>query len=656
MLGTTSAAREDDGSRIAAWFVESVVNLAGQQITFGYRKDEGVVYLESVKWAGGNYRLDLFYDGRTDVVTSYRTGFARRYALRLSRIEVATAFQGAHVLVRAYVLRYDDQETPDDHLPVSRLAKVEMFGDDFNNGTGTALPALTFQYAHAQAAAITTPAGVGAWVLNQRGVSFADVDGDGAEDLLRLEAGNHQFRRNLGTAFGEAVSITGASDIDLESSQLVDLDGDARPELVRIVDDTWRSYKLVDGKWASQGLWPGTTGVPLHDGSTVLCDVNGDGRIDVVRAKTTGISVYLGGPGGLAAPLSLPPISPQDVAVEPGKSNVRFVDVNGDGLVDVVWLTDSWMKIFLGRGDGTFVVYNRVFYPWGAGAFDDSQIILTDLNRDGLMDVVRLSAAHVYWYPGEVNGSLSDKVRQITRPADADVDAVVTIADGDANGSPDVDLVFAARALGLRSRRPYHSGNAHRDRQRPREEHARLVQVLCHALDRVGPRRAALVHELPVPLPVIVDLTVDPGAMGSRACGTSECAMGSGTAPSGASAVPGRHRDDGGCRRTARHLRIDSQSTRAWRRPGPAWPADVDWPTNGRGDFFSTMKTDRLALAASGLADAVPSLAGPSRARPKSPTPRACLRRRSSEGVLGVRFRGARHGDQAIRAHRRPGR
>ena len=83
-------------------------------------------------------------------------------------------------------------------------------------------------------------------MLNERGVAAFDVDGDGMADLLRLEAGNHQYLQGRGNYFGAPRPLAGASDVDLEGSALLDLDGDARPELVRIVDDTWRVYRLVD--------------------------------------------------------------------------------------------------------------------------------------------------------------------------------------------------------------------------------------------------------------------------------------------------------------------------------------------------------------------------------------------------------------------------
>ena len=503
-LGATSASREEDGGRIAAWFADSAVNLAGQQITFDYDKDQNQIYLAHIVWAGAAYRLDLVYEGRADQYVSYRTGFAVKCARRLSRLDVSTAFGATPTLLRSYGLSYDET------FAVARLSSIRMVGTDRT----TALPDLGFTYTRPELAAVASLGNTGSWVLNQRGVSFADVDGDGADDLLRLEAGNHVFRQNLGDRFADEQPLTGASDIDLAAGRLIDLDGDARPELVRIVDDTWRYYTLAGTTWMPHGIWPGTQGVPLQDASTVLCDLNGDGRTDVVRGAAGKIIVYLNGPDGLGAPQSMPQISAGDAAVEPGKDNVRFVDFNGDGLVDVVWLTDAWMKIFLGRGDGTFVVYNRVFYPWGQGAFDAASVQLADLNRDGLMDLVRISGGFVYWYPGDANGGLSDQVRHLNRPEQADADTVVTIADADGNGS--LDLVWSSPrgmwVLDLAG--PTSAGMLAEIRNGLGKSTQLAYQSSATLAMEAAAQGNVWAHKLPVAIPVVVRTQIDPGAGG----------------------------------------------------------------------------------------------------------------------------------------------
>ena len=435
LLGGTSDSRQEQAGKTAAWRVETVENVAGQRISYRYSKAEGHVYLNRIEWgpelAAGQtaFVAELEYEARPDAVVSFGTGFADKTSSRLERITVR-AFGG---VLRSYVLGYEDTDT-DPELAFSRLISIEQFGTD----GATALPELSFTYATpGQPAAIAYDAG--GWVLNERGVSIADVDGDGMADLLRLEAGNHQFKKARDTVYSDTRFLSGASDIDLESGTLLDLDGDSRPELVRVVDDTWRAYRLEGSAWRSAGEVPGTRALPLGGTRSALADLNGDGRSDVVRAGTGGILVNFAGENGYGETLSLGPISSVDVEIEPGKPDVRFADVNGDGLDDVVWLAPEWMKIFLGRGDGTFQAYNRPPYPWSEKAVDVSDIVLGDLNRDGLLDLVRVDAGHVTYYRGDAEGRASNvHFRRLERPAGAAADSVVTVADLNGNGSLDV--------------------------------------------------------------------------------------------------------------------------------------------------------------------------------------------------------------------------
>jgi hypothetical protein len=312
------------------------VDLSGQGIFFAYTREGGGLLPRELSWGPGHrFRVVFLYEGRTDEVVSYRTGFAVRTTQRLRELRVESSGE----TLRSYHISY---ASPDDHSSLSRISRIESRG---RQGQG-ALPPLSFDYAQPERVAITPLDGTEGWKLGERGVSFSDVDGDGLDDLLRLEMGSHSYKRNFGGFFGEALPLSGASNVDLESSRLLDLDGDSRPELLRIVNDTWRTYGLVGDAWQAKGEWPGTQGVALHGADSTLADLNGDGRTDVLRAATNGLLVSFAGPLGLLAPRRVPRISAGDPTVEPGHANVRFLDVNGDGLADVVWLTDEWMKIF----------------------------------------------------------------------------------------------------------------------------------------------------------------------------------------------------------------------------------------------------------------------------------------------------------------------
>lgn len=415
-----------------AWFLELIVDNAGHSAQFSYRKDSGAVYLDNIIWgpengAGKVYKVEMNYEDRPDPTVSFKTGLEVVTDLRLQSI-VVTSFAEE---LRRYNLTYEES------FAVTRLESVTMTG----RGGIDSLPTTSFEYDGGTPSELFELDGTGGWHLDARGVGIYDVDGDGVSDLLRMEVANHAFRKNHGGSFDSAGSITGANAIAMEASTFMDLDGDARPDLIRIVGDTWRVYKLEGTEWVGKGEWPGTDGVPFSGPGVARADINGDGRTDIIRAATSGIIVHFAEKDRLAPGVLVGQISPGDSPVEAGRPNVRFHDVNGDGLSDVVWMTDGWMKYFLGRGDGTFKSWGRVFYPWGQGAFDLNLLRLADLNRDGLIDLVRIINGKVIYYPGDADFRFTraeSAGRHLSHPDTANVDTTITFADMNGNGSQDV--------------------------------------------------------------------------------------------------------------------------------------------------------------------------------------------------------------------------
>jgi RHS repeat-associated protein len=425
-LGTSAAGRQQSGSKVAAWFVEQVRSNADQVIDFSYESDGGQVYLSEVRWGGtGVHAVHFDYGARLDEVVSYRSGFRVATRRRLDTIEISSFGQR----LRAYALGYDTT------LPLSRLQQVVVTGTD---GV-TALPTLTIGYAPVQTTDTVKVTGTGTWILNSAGVSIADVDGDGLDDLVRLAPEIHEFRRNLGGRYATTPrTITGGPAAGLDKVQLMDLDGDSRPELVVVESNSWRAYRLENRNWVSIGTWGGTANLPLRGTGLELADLDGDGRTDSIKANSDGLILRMSGDGTLLPEVQRPPISAGNPAVRPGESNVRFGDVNGDGLADVAWLMPDQMTIYLGRGDGTFEEYRTVGYPWGHLAVDLAQVRFPDLNRDGIADCVWFSDGYVRWYRGKATNEFETAPVVFVPPEGPLHDIVVGLADVDGNGSQDV--------------------------------------------------------------------------------------------------------------------------------------------------------------------------------------------------------------------------
>jgi len=459
---------------VYAWYVSKVEQLPrlpenagdeGEKAVFDYVEEGGHQRLASIRWTslGGMpesyaYEAAFSYESRRDRVLSYRAGFKQSID---SRLESVTIWSFGNVR-RVYDLAYDS----DEDLHLTRLHQITVRGAD-----GLSLPSVTFTYGGnlEPAPEATVAQGTGGWRLGQRGVTLQDVDGDGLSDLARYTRDERSWRKNSGGTFAETPEeLTGGANVHLDDIRLMDLDGDLMPEMVYIVDDTWRVYHLNGTTYSGGEIWPGTATIPLAAPDTMFGDLNGDSRTDVFRATFSGTTLSMGGDTALAAPAGRPYISSGDAQLEPGDDNVQLHDVNGDGLADIVWIADPYLKVYWGRGDGTFVTTSKQYcYPWNwklgknddanaeAGSygcdeqhpevFDLSNLRLADLDHDGLLDLVRVSAGKVYFYPGY--WSEADDIDELSpfgdpvvlaRPVGAEYDDVVTIADLNGNGSADV--------------------------------------------------------------------------------------------------------------------------------------------------------------------------------------------------------------------------
>ncbi|NNB97255.1 hypothetical protein HI113_25455 [Corallococcus exiguus] len=421
-MGVSAAGRQADGARVAAWHVEEVLHPNGQTTAFSYTQHNGQQYLADVRWGpNAAFRAEFVYGARPDPTVSYRTGFKVETAQRLTEVRVHSFGE----LLRAYVLGYEDT------LALSRLKTVTLLG----RGRVGALPTLTLTYATPQAAATAQVEPAGGWLLSNTGTALMDVDGDGLTDLVRLTSSGHQWRKGTGTGFAATRVLSGASGAQLSSSRFLDVDGDARPELVRNFSEAWQINRLQGESLGTTATkWTGTDGMPLYNDTTFFADLNGDGRVDVVRTGSESMSVRWNRATGLAASVQKPPVD--GVSLLPG-ANTRFHDVNGDGLADVVQLSTNWFKVYLGKGDCTFVAGPLQNYPWGEGT-TQANVKLADLNRDGLMDLVYVRNGYVSWYRGKAGGGTETAPTQLVPPGVDGASTVVALADLNGNGSEDV--------------------------------------------------------------------------------------------------------------------------------------------------------------------------------------------------------------------------
>jgi RHS repeat-associated protein len=374
----------------------------------------------------------LRYEPRPDPTFSYRRGWRVVQSLRLVGVDVATKpFGGdtssARKLVRRYHLGYDPRYHP------SLLASVQVegrcgAGDESTepmqeNGDESLpvssacprLPATTFEYQHVEPRAADGSAGIA--------------------DLTGFEG----FDERLTT-----IASSPPHSLDEEMTDLLDVNADGLPDVLVTEPGRYGGKHGVfwNGAGGSAGSFgAGTIGVQgvLGDNANTITlrnanvspgDLDGDAVIDLVHMpKVRTYSVYAPQHVGtdwwwVGRPITAQAQSPK---VDLGKdaTNLRRMDVNGDGLVDVVVTTGLETETFfsLGRypgGDGQFghatwtsattaEISNEpvaTCVPWRGTpvGFADGDVHVSDMNGDGFADIVRIRQGEVRYWPGRGNG------------------------------------------------------------------------------------------------------------------------------------------------------------------------------------------------------------------------------------------------------------
>jgi hypothetical protein len=135
-----------------------------------------------------------------------------------------------------------------------------------------------------------------------------------------------------------------------------------------------------------------TFNYPFFGGTHIAVDLNGDGKLDLAGSGSNSAAVMLNNGDGTFQPKVQYPVAGATQAVAAG-------DFNSDGRVDLVATINSpqiSLALLPGNGDGTFNA--PIHFPNTSG-FDSPDVVATDLNNDGKLDVVILHSIACFTAP-----------------------------------------------------------------------------------------------------------------------------------------------------------------------------------------------------------------------------------------------------------------
>lgn len=360
-FGHASTTRQDnpgDSTEVYKWMLEETRDTNGNFVSYEYFKDSGFIYPSQVTYTGngvseGIFTIDFTRESRPDIATSTAPGFEVEAKYRIDQVLVSVD--------GTWVRKYDLIYTTGDNNRRSLLDTITESGQAFDTGSSvvSSLPATNFDYQ-------TITAG---WATTTSAFS-------------------------LPYGFRETYEDTGV--------RIADINGDALPDFIRAKEATTTQIYLNDGdswnldtNWVFPELFADEDGIDL---GTRLVDLNGDGLVDIVRAGRSGVNrAHLNTGSGWATTTDFS--APYNFSTDyGGDTGVRLADINGDGLVDLlyaVWFPQSNNgneSVRLNTGSG-WEVDNSWDLPivfqnqWTTGN-QTLQVDVEDVNNDGLADLV----------------------------------------------------------------------------------------------------------------------------------------------------------------------------------------------------------------------------------------------------------------------------
>jgi hypothetical protein len=289
---------------------------------------------------------------------------------------------------------------------------------------------------------------------------FADIDGDGKADWIRISRSTSDAWYALGNGDGafkpwiKVNAVVGPA--NSTKHYFVDVNGDGRADWVQIgplgANQSWTSsVALATGNGNFQ-FWSSSSSTT--SGYTSYIDLNGDGVIDNVLMNSSNpvdlFGSYIGkGDGTFTAVWSSMDLksSPDYRSYMGSRIDTQFADINGDGNADLIQIYTTSIFVAYGKGDGSFAVPRYV-----GDAKTGGLNLFADIDGDGMTDRISTlagaptgSTIQIYASTGSSNpNSYLHPVDFSLSPANATAgNNQLYLADLNGDGKADLIMVSA---------------------------------------------------------------------------------------------------------------------------------------------------------------------------------------------------------------------
>ncbi len=430
-------ANPENRNAIFSWNLTKTEDPFGNVILYNYTRDLVVnakgrsydqVYLDSIQYAqypdgaAVKYlcKVQFNYEDRPDPFSGYKQGFETRCTKRCISIETYT---NAASLIKTKTYHFNYQS----NLPLNGASLLQSVSvEGYNGDESEFMPPLEFRFSvfdptKRELQDISGPIPFAA--LSDKGYELVDLDGNGLPDILQLN-GTARYWANKGNGkFGPPRNLDLSPSVQLGTPgvQFLDANGDGRTDLF-VNNGTTAGYfpgtfhKVWDDK--SFRTCQNIPSFSFADPEVQLIDLDGDGITDVLRNGAKFECFYNDPVKGFYKVRTAEKTFANFSFADP---RIRFADMTGDGLQDIVLISSGrvqyWPNMGYGRFGNKVNMSNAPVFP---EQYDPAQVLLGDLDGDGQSDIAFVENNSVTLYVNQSGNGFSApvKIRNTPRVAD----------------------------------------------------------------------------------------------------------------------------------------------------------------------------------------------------------------------------------------------